>query len=119
MADYLLVRNVDDYIIWRGDSTSSEAGCRLEDVNAQPITGDSVPSDRSKMVHGTLTSSYVYTKPSGPDLDERSRAWDEASVDWLDNGTMTDDERWKRCVKSGNKSLMTDTDWDDIIVAYP
>jgi len=119
MADYLTIRESDDFIVSWSDSPVTEAATRLVDVAAQAITGDTLPADKATMAVGTLTGSFVYTAPVIIDWDERNAAFEEALDDWLDAGTMVDDERWKRCVKSNAITKMEDADWTAIIAAYP
>jgi hypothetical protein len=55
--------------------------------------------------------------PVVPDTSNND-AWALAVTDWIDNGTMTDDTKWKRCVKSGSSQLMDDACWVSIKAEY-
>lgn len=107
-------------VVAPGGIISDDSVTNLYDAAAVWSSGDALPADLGDMLGGTFTSSGAYTAPPpGPDWVDRFRAWDEAVADWLDNGTMNDDIKWKRCVKTGNKDGMDDTCWTNIIAAYP
>ena len=81
MADYLLVKDSDDSIISWGTTSMSESGARLVDVDAQGISGDTLPTEKSDMVGGVLTTGFAYTAPVTVDWTDRNRAFEEAVVD--------------------------------------
>jgi len=64
---------------------------------------------------GTDFTLPVYPTPDTTNDD----AWSEATADWLDNGIMGDDEKWKRCIKSGNKIGMDSSCWTALLLDYP
>jgi hypothetical protein len=119
MADYLTVRTSDDIIVSWSDSPITEPATRLVDVAAQSITGDALPADKANMSGGTLTSGFVYAAPTLVDWTDRNRASAAALEDWLTAGTMTDDLRWKRCIKSNALMNMEEADWVLLVAAYP
>lgn len=119
MPDYLLVSMVDDTIASHTSSETSEVGYRTVDVSSVTITGDQLPSNCKDMVGGTLSESNVYSSPTSIDNQDKMRAWMDATSDWVQSGTMADDEAWKRAVKCGNRFVMTDSDWAALVSAYP
>lgn len=49
----------------------------------------------------------------------RHPAWEKAHIDYIENGMASDGDKWKRCVISGDMSLMDDGCWSLLIAAYP
>jgi len=64
-------------------------------------------------------ATYAPAVGDGIDYDERLATWTDATDDWITNGTMTDDVKWKRCVKGGCQEHMVQADWDLLLAAYP
>lgn len=48
----------------------------------------------------------------------RDQAWSRAQTDYTENG-MTEEIKWKRCVRSGSYNSMDDDCWTELIAAYP
>ncbi len=48
----------------------------------------------------------------------RHDAWNKAREDYLTNG-MTEEVRFKRCIKSNDINSMTDDCWKSTTLAYP
>lgn len=55
--------------------------------------------------------------PKWLEMCARDQAWALAQADYVDNG-MSDDAKWKRCVKSGSLGSMDDDCWTNLIAAY-
>jgi len=51
--------------------------------------------------------------------DKELVAWKDARTDWIKNGTMLNDSRYKRCVKDSCQEHMEQEDWDQILEDYP
>jgi len=56
--------------------------------------------------------------PKWIELCAQHKAWGLAQADYIDNG-MSDDAKWKRCLKSGNINNMDDNCWTALKAAYP
>ena len=99
---------------------SDDACVNLYDALADYTSGNPLPDRLGDMMGGTFTPNGFYVAPpAGPDWVERNRAWEDAVNDWMDNGIMLDTDKWRRCVKAGDKSRLDDSDWSALIAAYP
>ena len=121
MIRYVCRRDSDNKIVSTLESQGaapSETGITSFDIDAITIIGDAVPSDVHEMGMGTLTGSGPYTYTKNSTITEQA-AWEDAIDDWISNGTLTDDTKWKRCVKGNRQQRMEQVDWDALLLAYP
>lgn len=56
--------------------------------------------------------------PKWLELCAQHQAWARARTAFIELG-MTEEIKWKRCVKSGSMDLMDEDCWADVIEAFP
>lgn len=107
---FIKVRDVDDIIV----ETRSTVAFPPE--GGHTMYSDLPDNHRARDEFDGI-SYNAYVDPA--DWPTRYVAWEDAINDWLDNGIMTNDTKWKRCVKLGTFSRMDDASWTAIVLAYP
>lgn len=57
--------------------------------------------------------------PKWIELCARHQAWSRALTDYISKGNMSENAKWKRCIKLKDMKQMDDASWTDVIAAFP